>query len=427
MAKRCLLDFLGVSLLGSKKPSGRIIENFLDHLGGSAQSTIIGYGKKTSVLSAALANGTFGHALDFDDDSSVGAGHLTSCIAPCLLALAEWLNRRGADILLSFVLGYEVGSTLAMTVEPALTRKGWHATSVIGIFASTAAAAKMLDLKRDVIRNAFGVAATQASGLRRNFGTMCKSFHAGKAAMLGVESCLLAQEGFTGDRNIFEGKWGFPDVFSGGPQNCDAIPQEFGTEFFIRKNWFKPYPSCGCTHAAIDAAISLRNQNEIDPMNVEKIEVGVLPIAFDTLVHNSPKTPDEAKFSMPFCVSTALMEGALTNNHFSAFRTEESSLVNLMKSVTMHVDPDLAKEGYRGTFGAVLRITFSDGQMLTKKVIAPRGHPQNPISVEDLISKYRDCTHLALSQELVEYSLDFVMNLEKMNDISPLMKSMKGP
>ena len=245
--------------------------------------------------------------------------------------------------------------------------------------------------------------------------------------MLGVESCLLAQMGFTGDRNIFEGKWGFHDVFSGEPQNCNGLPLEFGTKFFIRDNWFKPYPSCGCTHAAIDAAICLRNQNEIDPMKCERIEVGVLPIAFDTLIYNSPKTPEEAKFSMPFCVSIALMEGALTNEHFSASRLEESSLVNLMKRVTMHVDPALVKGGYRGTFGVVLRITLSSGQILTKKVLAPRGHPQNPISVESLISKYRDCTHSTLSHELVEYSLDFIMNLEKMNHIEPLMKSMKIP
>ena len=427
MAKLCVLDFLGVSLLGSREPISRILYSFVEKIGGSAESTVIGYGKKSSVLNTALANGTFGHALDFDDDSSIGAGHLTSCVAPALLALAEKMGKTGKDILLSFVLGYEVASVIAIAVEPKQTQSGWHATSTIGTFGSAAAAANLMGLKEKEIACTFGIAATQASGLRRSFGTMCKPLHVGKAAQRGVESCLLAQMGFTGDKNIFEGKWGFIEVFSGGifDLNINELTYRLRKQFLIRENWFKPYPACGCTHSAIDAAIYLRHQYEINPMEIEVIEVGVLPVAFDTLIYNNPKNPYEAKFSMPFCVSVALMEGSLSNNEFSSSKLENPSLLQLMKRVVMYIDPDLIEGGYRGTNSASLRIKLKNGNTLAKKVLAPQGHPRNPLSTNALIGKYKDCTRSVLSIEQVESSLDFVMNLEKMDEVEPLMKSMK--
>lgn len=426
MAKLCLLDFLGVTLLGSKEPVGRIIDNFLDRIGGSPESTIIGYGKKSSVLNAALANGIFGHALDFDDDSSIGAGHLTTCIAPGLLALSEKMERGGREILLAFVLGYEVGSILATLLEPRQTRNGWHATSTIGTFASVAGAAKMLGLERSEIAQAFGIAATQTSGLRRSFGTMCKPLHAGKAAQRGVESSLLAQMGFTADGNIFEGKWGVLEVFSGESTNIETVTHRLGKKFLIRENWFKSYPTCACTHAALDGAISLCHRYELDPIKIERIEVGVAPIAFDTLLYDHPETPYQAKFSMPFCVATALLEGNVSTNHFSSPRMKDPLLWNLMKKVSMYADPDFTEGGYRGSYGATLRIKMVNSETLTEKVLTPRGHPQNPLSTEDLIRKYRDCARSILSDEQIESSADIVMNLEKMDKVEPLMRSMKG-
>jgi len=428
MAKLCFLDFLGVSILGCKEPVGRIIKDFLEKVGGSPESTIIGYGMRSSVPNAALANGTFGHAVDFDDDSSRGAGHLTSCIAPGLLALAESIGKNGQEILLAFILGYEVASILALAIEPKHTQSGWHATSTLGTFASTAAAAKILGLNRNEIAHAFGIAATQVSGLRRNFGTMCKPLHAGKASQRGVESCLLARMGFNGDPNILDGKWGFLQLFSGEMPdlNIDEFTHRLGKVFLIRENWFKPYPSCGCTHSAIDAAISLQSQYKINPKIIEKIEVGVSPIAFDTLLYDEPKTPYEAKFSMPFCVSSALLEGKVLMKHFSSSRIKDLSLLDLMKKVIMYADPDFAEGGYRGTYGATLRIKMTSGEILTEKVRAPRGHPHNPLSTEALIEKYRDCARSILSIKQLDSSINMIMNLEKMEKVEPLMKLMKS-
>jgi 2-methylcitrate dehydratase PrpD len=425
MAKRCLLDFLGVSLLGSEEPVGKMIENFLVKMGGAPESTLIGSGNKLPALNVALANGIFGHALDFDDDSSIGAGHLTTCIAPALLALSEKMERGGKDILLAFVLAYEVASILATFLEPGQTRNGWHATSTIGTFASLAGASKMLGLERSNIVRAFGIAATQTSGLRRNFGTMCKPFHAGKAAQRGLESSLLAQMGFTADGNIFEGKWGVLEVFSGESAPIDTVTDHLRKTFFIRRNWFKPYPSCICTHSAIDGAISLSHPFEMGQMKIEKIEVGVAPIAFDTLLYPFPETPYQAKFSMPFCIATALLEGSVTTNHFSSLRINDSKLLDLMKKVTMVADPELAENGYRGNYGAILRIKTEKGETLTEKVQAPRGHPQNPLSIEDLIQKYKECAKSILSNEQMESSIEKVMNMEKIGNVKLLMRSIK--
>ncbi len=419
-AKLCLLDFIGVSLLGSKEPAAKIINDFLARCGGPPESTILYYGRKSSALSAALANGTFGHALDFDDDSSTGAGHLTTCIAPALLALAEKEVKAGREILLSFVLAYEVGSMLARTLEPKETQRGWHATSTIGTLAATAGAAKLLDLDEEEICHAFGVAATQTSGLRRSFGTMCKPFHAGKAAQKGVESSLLAQMGFTADEKIFEGKWGLFEVFSGEKAQVER------QGFLIRENWFKPYPSCGCTHSALDAAISLRGRYEIDPRKIERVEVGVLPIAFDTLVYEHPRTPYEAKFSMPFCVSLALLQGEVSVDGFSLAQMKDPLLNRLMNKVFMEADPALAGGGYRGTYGATLRIQMSGRETLEEKVLAPRGHPRNPLPEETLLAKFRDCAKSLLPPQRVHSVADMIMNLEKMGNVKDLMRSLKG-
>lgn len=419
-AKLCVLDFLGVSLLGAKEPAATILNDFLSRGGGPPESTILYYGRKSSAMSAALANGTFGHALDFDDDSSTGAGHLTTCIAPALLALAEKLGRGGREILLCFVLAYEVGSILARTLEPEETQRGWHATSTIGTFAATAGAAKLLRLGENQIAQAFGIAATQTSGLRRNFGTMCKPFHAGKAAQKAVESSLLAQMGFSADEEIFDGKWGIFEVFSG------RSPQFERLGFRIRENWFKPYPSCGCTHSALDAAISLRGRSQIDPRRIERVEVGVLPIAFDTLLFDHPRTPYEAKFSMPFCVSLALLQGEVLVDHFSLETMKDPLLNRLMKKVVMEADPGLAGGGYRGTYGASLRIRMSGGETLEEKVLAPRGHPRNPLSTEALLAKFRGCAQPLLSARRVHTVSDMIMNLEKMRNVRALMRSLKG-
>ncbi len=425
MAKRCVLDFLGVSLIGSEEPVGRMIENYLEGIGGFPESTLIGSGKKFPALNAALGNGIFAHALDFDDDSSMGAGHLTACMAPGLLALSEKMGKRGKDFLLAFVLGYEVGSFLATCLEPGQTRKGWHATSTIGTLASVAAVSKMLGMEQDKIVQAFGIAATQMSGLRRNFGTMGKPFHAGKAAQRGVESVLLAQMGFTADRNILEGKWGVLEVFSGESTLSIPATHNLGKAFFILRNWFKPYPACACTHSAIDGAISINQRYGKSQMKIERIEVGVAPIAFDTLLFYIPETSYQAKFSMPFCVATALLEGSVSIDHFSPSRIKDPALLDLMKKVTMIADAEMAEGGYRGNYGATLRIKTEKGETLTEKISVPKGHPENPLSNADLLRKYRECAKSTVSEQQIESSVDRVMNMERIDGFEPLMRSMK--
>jgi 2-methylcitrate dehydratase PrpD len=280
-------------------------------------------------------------------------------------------------------------------------------------------------LERSEIPQAFGIAATQTSGLRRNFGTMCKPLHAGKAAQRGLESSLLAQMGFTADGNIFEGKWGVLEIFSGESIPIVPVTHHLGKTFLILENWFKPYPTCACTHSAIDAAISLSHQYEIGGMKIEGIEVEVAPVAFDTLLYNSPETPYQAKFSMPFCVANALLEGSVSTHHFSPSRIKDPILLSLMEKVRMVADPSLAEGGYRDHYGATIRIKTEKGETLTENISVPKGHPQNPLSNEDLIRKYRECAKSTLSEKQIESSMDGVMNLEKIDTVEPMMKSIK--
>ena len=276
IARRAILDCLGVMLAGSIEPAARIVAEVARAEGGSPLATVVGTPLRTGTVWAALANGTAAHALDFDDTNFAMLGHPSAPVLSAALAAGELVMADGRALVHAFLLGFEVETTMASVMNPPHYEKGFHATGTLGTMGAAAAAARLLGLDAAQTRAALAVAASQASGLKENFGTMTKPFHAGHAARSGVLSALLARDGFTASEQAIEGPQGYFAVLSAGKRD-EQVLDSLGAPWKILETGVavKPYPSCACTHSIIDSALELQRTHRIRPEQVAEVTVGV--------------------------------------------------------------------------------------------------------------------------------------------------------
>jgi len=257
--KFCLFDWIGVTLGGSTEEAGVILFDAVCEMGGKEQATILGKGVKTNILFAALVNGCMSHALDYDDTHVGSSIHPSVCLAPAVIAVGEFMHSSGKDLITAFALGFEISTRIGAAIGLSHYEHGWHATATIGRFGAAAGAAKLLGLSPDEIVNAFGLSGTQIGGLRQVFGTMSKPFHAGKAAMDGALSALLAKRGFDSSQQIFEGQFGIGNVYSSNP-DFPTLTKNLGAKYQILNVAFKPYASALGTHPIIEAILDIKKK-----------------------------------------------------------------------------------------------------------------------------------------------------------------------
>ncbi len=308
MARQCLLDWLGVTLAGSQEPLALMLKAEAEEEGGAPRATLFGGGTRTSMGHAALVNGAAGHALDFDDVLGVMTGHPTAPVAPVALALAEGRGLDGRRVIAGVVAGIEVEARLGRVLGDSHYAKGWHTTGTVGAFGAAAAAANMLGLDAEQTARAFGIAGTQAAGLKSMFGTMCKPLHAGKAARNGLMAATLAERGFTSRDDVLDCVQGFTDT-----QTETFRPEALLDEpdrFHILDALFKYHPACYGTHATIEACIGLAENPAFDAGNVERVEVKVPMNALRMCNIPTPTTGLEAKFSLAYNVGLGLTKKA---------------------------------------------------------------------------------------------------------------------
>src|SRR5580765_3355288 len=268
-ARRAILDCLGVMLAGSIEPAARILQQVARAEGGAPVATVVGTGRRTGAVWAALCNGTAAHALDFDDTNFALMGHPSAPVLAAALAAGELALADGRAVLHAFLVGFEVETTLAEVINPAHYAHGWHATCTLGTLGAAAAAARLLGLDGGQTRHALAVAASQSSGLKENFGTMTKPFHAGHAARSGVLAALMAREGWTASEQALEGPQGFFAVLGAGDLRLEHLAT-LGRPWKILTTGVavKPYPSCACTHSIIDGARELRERHRFRPDDI---------------------------------------------------------------------------------------------------------------------------------------------------------------
>lgn len=424
--KERFLDTLGCILAGGKDETAKIILRFIEDLGGRPESRIIGFSHKTSAPHAALANGTIGHALDYDDSQLSLIGHPSVVILPAVLSIGEREKASGKKVLEAFQVGVEVACKVGRGVNPKLYNNGWHATGVVGILGAAVAVGKLLGLDVDQMTTAIGLAASQACGLRENFGTMTKPFHAGKAAEGGVISALLVKNGFTAAKNILEAKRGFCNAFS-GEYDLAKMVKNLGNPYEIISPGVhtKPYPSCLATHSMIEAAISLAQEQNINPEEIVSVECGVDPLAMEVLIHDHPKTSLEGKFSAQFVTAISFSDRKASLDLFKDEKVQDPKTVALMEKIRMVLHPNLEKVYIPSS--TIVTVRLKNNRDFTKRVDIAKGNPENPLSEKEIIAKFQGCAESVISKERVDQSIQTILNLDKIADINQLMDLVSLP
>ena len=420
-AKEGVIDFVGCTLLGTHNDTGKIVLNYVKRLEAKPEVSVLGAGYKTSVALASLATGTCSHADDFDDISWSLPGHPSVTVLPVAMSIGELLNSSGKDILTAYLIGFELECKLGLALAPKLYQNGWHATSVYGCLGAAAAAAKLLKLSREQIINCMGIAASLASGLRANLGTMTKPLHVGNCCQNGVTAALLAKEGLTASSEALDGDLGFCKAFAGGV-NHDKIIGRLGSPYDIIDPGilFKRYPSCAETHTALDATISLAQQHNIQPDDVLSVPCIVTPLNYDVLVYSSPQTALEGKFSLHFCVAVGIVKRKASLEEFQDEMVWNPTIIELMRKVTMKSDPSLAEDGYTGATN-IVNINTKNGREYSLRVDHAKGSPENPLSLDELLEKYRACAGTVLSPAALDHSIRCLLELEKLDRINDLI------
>lgn len=418
--KTFFLDWLGSAYAGRNQPSVKALLKVVRGLGGSAESTLIPDDKKSMSLLAALANGASSHVVEMDDLHRGSVLHPAAAIIPAVFALAEKQKASGVDLILGILVGYEVGIRVAMAVGQSHYHH-WHTTATCGTFGAAAGAAKMLRLDEEQFVWALGSAGTQAAGLWEFLveGAMSKQLHPGKAALNGLLSALLAQEGFTGARRILEGEKGF---FRATSRDFDEekCVVGLGRDFMFERNSLKYYASCGHTHSAIDAVFDAVKGNRVTGREVKQVDLYVYQAALDLLGGVAPITPYAAKFSLPFCLATALRYGHVDPEDFDETRLADPEIHLLMNRVKILGDPALNRS-YPEKWPARVEIFMNDERHLKGSSDFPKGDPENPMTQEELLEKFRRLTRGHLSSSATETLIERCMDLEKISDLSQFL------
>jgi 2-methylcitrate dehydratase PrpD len=413
-ATACLLDWTGTAIRGSREPLAEALWRVIAAAGEASQSTILGRGRKTSALWASLANGAQSHALDFDDTHVPSLIHGSAPVAPVVLALAEWRGKSGSEALGAFVAGFEVEARIGRAIGHALAERGWHVTGTVGTFGAVVAAGKLLGLDAGRLRQALGIAGTQAAGLEQSFGTMSKPFHPGKAAMNGLLAALLAQEGFTGPTGILEGTGSFPQTFLGRADLARAL-DSLGERFEILENSFKPYAACLLTHATIDAGRAIRERWSPVVKEVATVECRVYPLTVKVAAIPTPRTGLEGKFSLPYCAALGLLVGEGGEQRFSDKAVKDPELQALTGKVRVEADSSLAEAE------ALMRVTLTDGRVYEEHVKAAHGNPGNPSSRKELEEKFRGLAGSVLPGERVEALVSGIRSFPSLPEVGRLV------
>ncbi len=418
--KWAMLDCTGVGFPGAKSALGKTVADYLDFVGGKPQARIVGLSIATSATEAAMANGSICHALDYDDVG--GFGHPTTVLLPVIYALADLVKPTGKQAIEAYVAGYEVGNAMADRntfgkIDTSSWELGWHPTGPHGSIAAAATASRLLGLTKQQAIFAMGIAASEASGIHKNFGTMGKPLHAGLAARNGVFAALMAQRGFTADADALGGKSGFLRAFKGpGDYSEEVVCRNLGKTYSLERGVaIKWYPACWSTHRATTSLIALMEANKLKSEDVERIEVDLRPVP---LLHFNPVTGLEGKFSMAFNLALGALKGWPDIDDYTAERTQEPAIRAMMQRVHNVADPA------DGSVNMV--IVTKDGKRYDKNVKHAPGDPGFGLQEERNMKKFLACAAFHLKSDSAKKLADQFLNLEEVADVSAMMDVISG-
>lgn len=425
VARTGIIDTVGVTLAGVPEDCTQILLRTPGVAAAPGEATLFGTPRKTSALDAALVNGTASHALDYDDFSSDLGGHQSVPLVMPLLALAEERGLSGLKVILAYVVGMEVMIRLARAVNFVHYDKGWHPTATLGVFGAAAGCSHLIGLDAPRTATALSLAASMASGLKANFGTMTKPFHVGHCARNGLLAALMAEAGFEARHGVMEHRQGFLDVYNGpGLHDASRIFADWADPLEIEAPGIalKQFPCCGSTHPAIAMMLKLVAEERITPADAARIEI--LPHARRLPHTDNPKpvTPLQAKFSVQYAVVRALLSGPPRLAHFEGEAPLEPEVQRLLSLTTARPHPDMPLDAAE-QWGAEVIVTTHDGRRLSRRVnqLVGRGG-DNPMTSKELWDKFSDCAERAIPRADVAPLFDRLECLEEVATIREMTR-----
>jgi len=413
-ASRAIVNCLGCAIGAAQHDTVNFAMAALTPFFGSPQAQIWGRSERADILHAALINGISSHVLDFDD-THFRAVHPSAPVLPAIFALAEWRQFSGKELVHAYVLGVEAEIRIALSVFPEHYDRGWHITGTAGVFGAAAAVGKLLNLNVEKMTWALGIAATQSSGLREMFGTMCKSFHPGHASQGGLAAALMAEKGFTSSPRALEAKRGFGQVMS-SRFDPTVISYGLGEQYELSKNMYKPF-ACGLVvHAVIDACLQLRHQHYFKVQDISSVKATVGPLVLELTGIKQPKTGLEGKFSVYHAMAVAIIYGSAGEAQFSTEVVCHPEVEKLRSLIEVEVDPVFRKlEGY-------VKVILKDGRDMNCHVSDALGSLAHPMSNEDLENKFRSLTENIFTTNDSNKLLEHCWSITQLDDVGSLMR-----
>jgi 2-methylcitrate dehydratase PrpD len=394
-ARRHLLDTVGVAIRGREQANAINALRAVEAIDGAAGGVAV-WGSERRLASgyAALANGIAAHVLDFDDTHTDAIVHGSAILAPVVLGLGEHLHSTGDDIVTAFVAGWEVAARVGLASRGTFHRRGFHTTSVAGVFGAAVAAARLLGISAERTAHALGLAGSQASGINEYLsnGSSAKALHTGWSAHAGIVAARLAQAGMTGPMTVFEGRDGVLRTH-GVPERSDAsaLVAELGTRFESTRVSIKPYPCCHFAHAFVDCAGALVDRG-IDAASVTTLdcvvpqtEVGLICEPYAAKL--APATPYAAKFSLPFLIASRIVDGKIDHATFDEANLRRRELLDLAQRVRYRVAAP-GETPFPRTFPGWVEASLSDGRRVVERLDVNAGHPDNPLSTDVVRAKF---------------------------------------
>jgi 2-methylcitrate dehydratase PrpD len=439
IAKRCIIDGLGVMLAGATQDAGKILHAHVQGVDSRREATVFGPEPfKTGAASAALVNGTSGHALDWDDTQLATSadrifGLLTHPTMPPLvatLALGEPRGISGAQFLEAFLTGFEVECKIAEAISPSHYKKGFHSSGTVGTFGAAVAATKLLGLNGAQTEHMLAIAASSASGIRVSFGSMTKPLHVGRAAQNGITAAELAARGFTGGKDALDPPWGFFQTFSHGEGYDPArIVGVLGNPHTIVAPGvsIKPYPCGVLGHPTMDAMRRLVVKHDVKPEAITAIRVRAGSNILNPLRYPIATNELEAKFCPAFMVSAIALRRKAGIHEFNDEFVQSAPVQALMRKVERVLDPEIEAKGWE-KIRSTVEVDLADGRKLVEPADERyRGGPDLPFTREELYEKWSDCASLVLGSAAIDEVFELVDRLDTLPDIAALVRALGTP
>jgi 2-methylcitrate dehydratase PrpD len=426
-AKKFILDLLSCILGAKEISSSQIMAETVFELGGKPDSTVLGYGVKTSPMLAALANGTIGHAFDMDDTHREGTLHCSVVVFPAVLAMAEKLGVDGKALLTAFIFGSEVTVRAGAAFVGRTYFQGFHPTGTCGVFGAAAGVSKLLGLGGDKIALALGLAGSQAGGLLewKAQGTWSKRLQAGHPSMCGVLSALLAQRGYTSPSTVFEGEDGFIRAYSHKDQfDLTRLTDAFGQKWEMAGTSIKVHACCRFSAPLADCALDLRNQGVTADQVEEILATGskyTLKVLCDPPERKyKPQNTVDAQFSLPYAVACGIVKGRESIFEFTDEAIKDPEVIKLASKVKWDLDPK-AEEVYPKLWPATVIVKTKNGRTYTSHIDFPKGDPENEVPFREVEEKFRLLAGQTIGKDKIERVIDYCTNLEKLDNVNKLI------